>query len=51
MVYGGMNGQDGVTFNDMYELRPGVWVFESSPAHGSAVGFRNLVKMSRVLIS
>lgn len=25
MVYGGMNGQDGVTFNDLFELRPGGW--------------------------
>lgn len=23
MVYGGMNGQDGVTFNDIFELRTG----------------------------
>ncbi|CAM9177385.1 unnamed protein product [Hapterophycus canaliculatus] len=23
VIYGGMNGQDGVTFNDLYELRPG----------------------------
>ncbi|CAN0087885.1 unnamed protein product [Ectocarpus sp. 6 AP-2014] len=23
VVYGGMNGQDGVTFNDLFELRPG----------------------------
>lgn len=25
VVYGGMNGQDGVTFNDLFELRPGGW--------------------------
>ena len=29
VVYGGMNGQDGVTFNDMFELRPGMWEFAS----------------------
>lgn len=23
VVYGGMNGQDGVTFNDLFELQPG----------------------------
>lgn len=23
VIYGGMNGQDGFTFNDLYELRPG----------------------------